>query len=1039
MSESRTPREAGADDARGLGHWWADLSPRDLRSVEQLATAPIPDRAIVALDLARSRVPPEVQPVYDRWRQWWSQHATSRLARLMSLCGQPGRADTFRSTLTRDPAPDVRAPLRYAEKSTQDMGAEVWLRSLTTSEDPSYPSEDFGWSLLWMLDPKRWLSDVRGLVRTSLGSKPADAAKYLPDAFRGATRVLTASYAHDAAGVAAEYLAGWLRQISNTNDKKGLSVAFGGAAELVATAARLTCAASPLEDIGPFEDDPTLWLFQRGYLLRIRLAYGRPDCLPRHADDLVRFLWASEHHRASGTNSPEAVRHPLLQLSDLDAAPDLLTEAQAAVNAWAALQHTDPYSRIVVLRRALRFVRAAIVGAASHRPREAQLYALLLQLRRSALQALAQRPDLAQRRSILSILTQLERDVLEPNDIAEAPLVSVLMPVALGYAPQRARHAVRSLVRPLQAISNPNVQRDTVAMVRAQIVQRHGRAVAETWMHALGVMATQPRLARFATSRPLRVMLAAESTVWFPEDCRHLVVQGVVRHQSFPGEPLGLMSGPGARPRLEAQLVDGGQTRSLGAELEDDGHFEVRLEEGDLVDGAVLRVTVTQAAERVRAEATLRVTASLVDTRMVAEGARPTGELAGLLAVAVAPRKHVRFKRQLSAGMSSAQVWQIDADEPYYAPLVVKMGPPGALEEEFEAYQNTIAATVPALSFGVLPAVTSVAAGALVYNLVDDATPLRRLIDRDDPDRQGEARDTLARLLEQMHTRWWRNARTHDVRLDALHAHQLIPRAQTSAAALRWCAPGGELSSAEQFDAFVDPASTAPAWITVQVASVSGRSVRVGGPRDDQALRIVIDDWQHVVARYPELRRPHLVGLRWQREPLVENRRRTVLEEAEAQFYDDWVTNEHGWPVSPVHGDLHPDNIMVRGGQPYLIDFADASLRGCPYLDLAKLEIYVRLWGHRGGEPIDAVEARLDSGTPDAGRPLESVLHTIRCCAHELEAASEKVARPVGCYDAVLAVVGMTTGRFRDDQPGRSWDWVEAATRRAIARLGDHR
>jgi len=48
-------------------------------------------------------------------------------------------------------------------------------------------------------------------------------------------------------------------------------------------------------------------------------------------------------------------------------------------------------------------------------------------------------------------------------------------------------------------------------------------------------------------------------------------------------------------------------------------------------------------------------------------------------------------------------------------------------------------------------------------------------------------------------------------------------------------------------------------------------------------------------------------------------------------------------PVGVAHRDLHPNNVLVTGNTPVLLDFERVSSSGCPYEDYARLEVFYQL------------------------------------------------------------------------------------------------
>jgi Ser/Thr protein kinase RdoA (MazF antagonist) len=99
---------------------------------------------------------------------------------------------------------------------------------------------------------------------------------------------------------------------------------------------------------------------------------------------------------------------------------------------------------------------------------------------------------------------------------------------------------------------------------------------------------------------------------------------------------------------------------------------------------------------------------------------------------------------------------------------------------------------------------------------------------------------------------------------------------------------------------------------------------------------------------------------------LASSEERRILE----QLAEMLSTNLGGEPSSLVHGDLYAENIILRGGRMFIIDWSYFTILGVPLMDLATLTMR----HHKNGRLIEFRHDLIDACCFESGRDREEVV-----------------------------------------------------------------
>lgn len=994
--------------------------------------------------------------------------------------------------LLRDPAYDVAA-LAWASKAGEGRALDPEPTAAVAFRFARAPSRDIAlsadaaevpliWSMAWALDPRATLTWLQELGN---GGGPRARGKVdvkrLASALEGIARMLAPGTAEpDLCAFVGEFLLHWEASYGWLSLATRLPPMAPNA--LLAAVRCAEGREAALQHPGLADRmtqlfaEPLASAFERAAAARLLLSWGRPlppgrlspagrilvhdarvdvhraetDVLEKiaadqHASPFARIRALGEAQGLLAPSVPASRPNPPTKTDDelRRELARLLCLAEQELDDWSRTCE-DATSRVEAVERALRVVLSQlplptwrlrslggwpVVPGAQEEPERSRVLDLAARLRELGVEAMHERST-GETRRLRRLLLEAEPH-LRTRCARSLPCIIVSRRFG-GDGKLTLRRAMRRAIESLQQLPATDQLAELQALQRL-IAAEEGEPAANEAMRLVHENATSPtlRINALHAVTGLRISLSCGAEAYCREG-EPVSLRVFALRATTPGEPW--------RPAedVEVRVSVKGQRLFQGAATDTSGVARVsigaRSGEGVLRHGDVVRVEARRGdVLQAGSEAVVRVVRCAIDAKDIGD------EWRDILGAALGSREAAVAGASIGAGQSGAQVRPVTCRAPY-APLIAKLGPAPALRSEFARYRDVIAPSVPSLTWGALPPIVSGARGVLVYNLVEAAAPLADVVD--DDQRRRAAVDALDQLLEMIESRWWPagHVAVRDVPLERLHPDETIGEWEIQLDGVELARPADAASDQATFKRFACGEVDAT---TLLVAGVSAKALKLH-PLDAPHLRIRLAPRSAdggvlgMLERFPEIEPGALVGLNRTSRATIRRLRSTTLG-GDAPLYERLVSTPFGWPVATIHGDFHARNILVSDRGPVLIDFAHALREGCPYFDLAKLELYLRLWsrhGTRGFEPLEEQIEAARARRTGAGRTAPAVVALVR----RVRAAATRLERTLGAtktparYDHALAAVGLTMNRFDDSrQPGDAWR--RFATGRAIARL----
>lgn len=645
-------------------------------------------------------------------------------------------------------------------------------------------------------------------------------------------------------------------------------------------------------------------------------------------------------------------------------------------------------------------------------------------------------------RHVLEVLLRADRILGETSPHRSHSCAVDLARLVVGRldrTPDGATRYVRPLITPLQSVGNQSRVRDDLAQIRDFLEERYDRDRAAEVLGAISAMATSPAVSRSATEANF-----GKSLILLCGETLHLsgASRGQVRALVRETGPHGfdLKAVPDIEVRLRA-FRDGNEVLGISARSGSSGIASWDFDRDAVNDGDTIVVSLSDAPSRTATTLVRKYDSEL----QYAPGIRGDPRDAGLIVAAASPRPRVTVCQALSAGLSGARVLATSGDG-VFAPLVIKVGPASAMSAEFEGYRAAIACTLPGVSYGVLPPRFSGACGVLVYNLIENPQMLEDALRGKQTRRH--ALTLAVEFLDRLCERWWCFTMPRSGSWEAIHPDETIPRWQVGWDSVKWTtADPVALSSLDDVRETME--GRRKDLLVMRVASVTTKAIKLDG-KDGPPNRIRValqGDWRTKLERYPELTRGKIVGLRARVENGDATDLRSKLLGATAKAYTELVARARSWPRGTVHGDLHPRNIALtlKGERrAALLDFAHSRREdACAWLDLAKLELYCRLWafesadGRKLWSRASKFEDAVDSSDASPGNSVPKthveLIRQVRTVASRIQAQLQPLGQ-TATYAEVLSIIGISMLRFAKDDNRRhplGSAWVRVATERA--------